>query len=105
LPEIARVAGERPSLTGRIVTREGDIPEEMLMSKQIAAALFGLAAALMTRDALACPEGQFEMDGRCWNIGYQCSDYDGTTSRVCNNGSDDLRCDWDSRSHTCYPEY
>ena len=55
-------------------------------------------------DPDTCTDGQFKLDGTCYNIGNQCSDYHKTKSKVCNNGYDELSCDWDVERKLCYSE-
>jgi hypothetical protein len=51
-----------------------------------------------------CGDGYFKVKGQCYRLGMMCDDYNGTSSAVCNNGHDDLLCDWDSRYQRCFPE-
>jgi hypothetical protein len=51
-----------------------------------------------------CDSNEFWMHGQCWEIQHHCSGYDHTSKDVCNNGFDQLRCDWNRSSGTCYPE-
>ncbi len=52
----------------------------------------------------SCGSNQYEHEGVCYNLASQCSQYDGTNTQVCNNGSDNLLCDWDDATKTCYQE-
>lgn len=42
--------------------------------------------------------------GRCFKKYGRCKQYDGTNKLVCNSPKDNMMCDWDSRTDTCYPE-
>jgi hypothetical protein len=50
-----------------------------------------------------CPQGQFDVDGRCWDAGKRCADYDATSLEVCQTAEDSLRCDWQPSTKTCIP--
>lgn len=49
-----------------------------------------------------CPQGHFSMDGQCYKIAQHCSEYNGTSNKVCNNGHDALQCDWNSQKRSCF---
>ena len=56
-------------------------------------------------DQYDCKWYQFKLGNRCYKKARYCYEYNGTNSRVCNNGYDNLRCDWNPYKQTCYPEY
>jgi hypothetical protein len=49
-----------------------------------------------------CANGEFKQNNKCYKIGSQCSDYNSTSNKVCNNSKDTLQCDWDSSKSTCF---
>ncbi len=57
-----------------------------------------------TPEPETCASGQFEIDGVCYNLGSQCSDYHATNSAVCNNSQDGLSCGWDVKRSLCRSE-
>ncbi|MDQ3231803.1 MAG: DUF4360 domain-containing protein [Pseudobdellovibrionaceae bacterium] len=50
----------------------------------------------------SCPQGHFSMDGQCYKTAQNCSEYNGTSDKVCNNGHDKLQCDWNSQKRSCF---
>lgn len=64
------------------------------------------ASMLMGSAAFAgqCPSGQWWSDShhRCFDKHGHCGQYNYTDSKTCNSGHDNLQCDWDHSSRTCY---
>lgn len=67
-----------------------------------------VAASLLLGAASAsakCNWDQWEsVNGRCYDKKGSCSQYNYTNKWTCNNGKDDLQCDWNSRTNVCYTE-
>ncbi|MEM9101609.1 MAG: hypothetical protein AAGB12_04745 [Pseudomonadota bacterium] len=52
----------------------------------------------------SCPQGYIELDGICYEEQGSCTQYNNTDSDTCNNGKDDLKCDWIPAANTDLPE-
>ena len=43
-------------------------------------------------------------DDYCYDVYGKCSQYNHTDSKTCNSPKDKIRCDWNHRDRSCYPE-